>query len=112
MKSCFSSQWNTHQSIKVNSLPNLVYIRVLIIVNKMIGHKLAIAIIILWYHYGILLGYRKILLKELHNFAHLNLAVALFLALTVFAVGIETATSNKVNCYANNQLIACRIIAS
>ena len=46
-----------------------------------------------------LFGYRSTLLKELQNFAHLNLAVALFLALTVFAVGIETATKNKVSSY-------------
>ena len=37
------------------------------------------------------------MLKEIHNFVHLNLAIALFLALTVFVAGIETATKNKVS---------------
>ena len=50
----------------------------------------------------ILLGYRSTLLKEIPNFVLLNLAIALFLALTVFSIGIETAASNKVNCYATD----------
>ena len=58
----------------------------------------------------IFLGYRSTLLKEIHNFVHLNLAIALFLALTVFSIGIETAASNKVDCSATDQLTAYRII--
>ena len=42
-----------------------------------------------------LLLYRNTL-NEAHNFVHLNLSIALFLALTVFVAGIETATSNEV----------------
>ena len=44
----------------------------------------------LWYLY------RKMLFEGIHNFIHLNLAVALLLALIVFVGGIETATENEV----------------
>ena len=40
--------------------------------------------------------YRNSLLKGIHNFVHLNLAIALFLALLVFVSGIETGTDDKV----------------
>jgi len=42
-------------------------------------------------------NYRNTLLKGVHNFVHLNLSIALFLALTVFVAGIDTATGSKVN---------------
>lgn len=35
-------------------------------------------------------------MKGIHNFIHLNLAIALFLALLVFVSGIEPATENRV----------------
>ena len=38
---------------------------------------------------------RNTLLKGIHNFIHLNLAIALLLALIVFVSGIETATRVK-----------------
>ena len=49
-------------------------------------------------NYGNLMStfHRNTILKEIHNFVHLNLAIALFLALTVFVAGIETANKNKV----------------
>ena len=34
--------------------------------------------------------------QGIHNFVHLNLAVALLLALITFVSGIETATENEV----------------
>ena len=37
------------------------------------------------------------MLKEISNFIHLNLAIALFLALTVFVSGIESATESEVS---------------
>ena len=40
---------------------------------------------------------RNTLLKGIHNFIHLNLAIALFLALIVFVSGIETATKSEVS---------------
>ena len=41
--------------------------------------------------------YRKDLFtKGVHNFVHLNLAIALFLAYLVFAISIELAAKNKV----------------
>ena len=43
--------------------------------------------------------YRTTLLKGIHNFIHLNLAVALILALIVFVCGIETATEQEVSSY-------------
>ena len=45
--------------------------------------------------------YKNTLLNGVHNFAHLNLSIAIFLALTVFVAGIETATNNEVNCCYN-----------
>jgi len=42
------------------------------------------------------LVFRKKLFSAVHNFVHLNLAVALFLAYFTFAVGIELAAKNKV----------------
>jgi len=39
---------------------------------------------------------RKKLFKEVHNFVHLNLAIALFVGYLTFAIGVELATSNKV----------------
>jgi len=41
--------------------------------------------------------YRNSLLKGIHNFIHLNLTIALALALLVFVTGIETATGNEVS---------------
>ena len=40
---------------------------------------------------------RNTIFKELQNFVHLNLAIALSLALVVFVSGIETATANDVS---------------
>ena len=37
------------------------------------------------------------LLKGIHNFIHLNLAIALILALIVFVSGIEAADSSEVS---------------
>ena len=42
--------------------------------------------------------YRGTTLTEKHNLVHLNLAIALLLAVIVFATGIETAKSNEVSC--------------
>ena len=39
---------------------------------------------------------RKKIFKEVQNFIHLNLAIALSLALVVFVSGIETATEKDV----------------
>ena len=36
------------------------------------------------------------LLKEVHNFVHLNLIIALFFALLIFVIGIELAAGNEV----------------
>ena len=44
--------------------------------------------------YGI---HRKTIFKGIHNFIHLNLAIALLLALIVFVSGIETATKSEVS---------------
>ena len=41
--------------------------------------------------------YRNTLLDGLHNFIHLNLAIALILALIMFVSGIETAAENEVS---------------
>ena len=41
-------------------------------------------------------NYRIPLLKEIHNFIHLNLTIALFIALLIFVIGIELATGNEV----------------
>ena len=41
--------------------------------------------------------HRNTLLKAIHNFIHLNLAIALTLALIVFVSGIETATESEVS---------------
>ena len=41
--------------------------------------------------------FRNTLLEGIHNFIHLNLAVALILALIVFVTGIETATESEVS---------------
>ena len=40
---------------------------------------------------------RNTLLEGIYNFIHLNLAIALILALIVFVSGIETATNNEVS---------------
>ena len=40
--------------------------------------------------------FRKKLLEMPHNFIHLNMACALFLAFLVFVAGIETAKHNEV----------------
>ena len=40
--------------------------------------------------------YSKQLFTSVHYFVHLNFALCLLLAYIVFAVGIETATRNKV----------------
>ena len=36
-------------------------------------------------------------MKGIHNFIHLNLAIALLLALIVFVSGIDTATDGEVS---------------
>ena len=41
---------------------------------------------------------RKTIFKEMQNFIHLNLAIALSLALVAFVSGIQTATENDVSC--------------
>ena len=51
--------------------------------------------------------YRNTLLNGLHNFIHLNLAVALVIALIVFVGGIETATDNEVSYIINRFLFVC-----
>ena len=38
--------------------------------------------------------YSKTLLKDLHNFVHFNLSIALLLGYTTFLAGIESATGN------------------
>ena len=44
-----------------------------------------------------ILPYRKALFsKGVHNFVHLNLAIALFLAYLLFMVGVELAAKNEV----------------
>ena len=43
--------------------------------------------------------YRNTLLKGIHNFIHLNLAIALLLALIIFVSGIERATESEVSFY-------------
>ena len=40
--------------------------------------------------------YSKKLFTAVHNFVHLNLAIALFIGYLVFAVGVEFAKDNKV----------------
>ena len=45
----------------------------------------------------ILCNCRNTLLEGIHNFIHLNLAIALTLALIVFVSGIETATDSEVS---------------
>ncbi|XP_065915770.1 adhesion G-protein coupled receptor D1-like [Dysidea avara] len=42
--------------------------------------------------------YRNSLLKGMHNFIHLNLTIALALALLVFVAGIETAAKHEISC--------------
>ena len=37
------------------------------------------------------------MLREIHNFMHLNLAIALLLSLIVFVSGIENATNSEVS---------------
>ena len=39
--------------------------------------------------------YRNTLLKEIHNFVHLNLTIALFSALIIFVIGIEVAANDE-----------------
>ncbi|XP_065913056.1 uncharacterized protein [Dysidea avara] len=46
----------------------------------------------------LLLVYRKTIFKGIHNFIHLNLAIALFLALVVFVSGIEPAADSRNGC--------------
>ena len=40
---------------------------------------------------------RNTLLNGIHSFIHLNLAIALFLALIIFVSGIEAASENDVS---------------
>ena len=40
---------------------------------------------------------RKTLLRGIHNFIHLNLAIALLMGMLVFVGGIERATENEVS---------------
>ena len=48
-------------------------------------------------HIFISIQNRKTIFKEIQNFVHLNLAIALSLALVVFVIGIQTATENDVS---------------
>ena len=48
-------------------------------------------------HIFISIQNRKTIFKEIQNFVHLNLAIALSLALVVFVSGIQTATENDVS---------------
>ena len=45
----------------------------------------------------VLVTCRKKLFSAVHNFVHLNLAIALFVGYLVFTVGVELATKNEVN---------------
>ena len=47
----------------------------------------------------ILLTCRKKLFTAVHNFVHLNLAIALFFGYLVFAVGVELAAKNEVRVF-------------
>ena len=40
--------------------------------------------------------FRKKLFKQVHNFVHLNLAIALFVGYLTFTFGVELAASNEV----------------
>ena len=40
--------------------------------------------------------YSKMLFEKMHNFVHLNLAIALFAAYMIFGFGIELASAQKV----------------
>lgn len=42
---------------------------------------------------------RKELFRKVHNFVHLNLAIALLLGYVVFLAGIDTAVVNEVQFY-------------
>jgi len=53
--------------------------------------------------------YRNSLLKGIHNFIHLNLTIALALALLVFVTGIETATGNEVSQTSNLHYEECMV---
>ena len=63
---------------------------------------------------------RKTIFKGIHNFIHLNLAIALFLALVVFVSGIEPAADSRVsiNCTASYTSITkfvqngCKVVAA
>ena len=44
----------------------------------------------------ILLACRKKLFSAVHNFVHLNLAIALFVGYLVFTIGVELAAKNEV----------------
>ncbi|XP_065910885.1 adhesion G protein-coupled receptor L3-like isoform X2 [Dysidea avara] len=59
-----------------------------------------ISLICLLISIALLLIFRTSLLKGIHNFVHLNLAIALSLALTTFIAGIETAVDNEAACAA------------
>ncbi|XP_065912159.1 uncharacterized protein [Dysidea avara] len=58
----------------------------------------SISVICLLFTIFILLLFWKTLLKDMHNFVHLNLSVALLLGYTTFLAGIETATENDIAC--------------
>ena len=49
---------------------------------------------------------RKTLLRGIHNFIHLNLAIALLMGLLVFVGGIERATEHEVS---TSYLVLCLI---
>ena len=58
--------------------------------------------------YVVILEFRNTMLDGIHNFVHLNLAIAIVMALIVFVSGIETATESEVSsvlhivlCYMN-----------
>ena len=53
--------------------------------------------------------YRGSLLKGIHNFVHLNLTIALAIALIVFIAGMETARGSNVSIYTGTVLVKCCI---
>ena len=46
---------------------------------------------------------RKKLFTAVHNFVHLNLAIALFLAYLVFAIGVDLGSRDTVSVHATMQ---------
>ena len=70
--------------VNVVSVPNCL---------KVITHTLLFACMFVFF---IIFLCSKKLFSAVHNFVHLNLAVALFVGYLTFAVGVELAKDNKV----------------